>query len=85
MQRARSTDTSSALHILQMIITNDTRISESSNGSHNVCLSACEVEKIKGSSIVTFFTKNLKRDPLEIQHPKFENSSLSLMVSVHER
>ena len=28
---------------------------------------------------------NLKRDPLEIQHPKFENSRLGFIESVHER
>ena len=28
---------------------------------------------------------NLKRDPLEIQHPKFENSRLGLIKTVHER
>ena len=28
---------------------------------------------------------NPKRDPLEIQHPKFENSSLGFTESVHER
>ena len=27
----------------------------------------------------------LKRYPLEIQHPKFENSSLGLIETVHER
>ena len=26
-----------------------------------------------------------KKDPLEIQHPKFENSRLSFIESVHER
>ena len=30
------------------------------------------------------FVNNLKRDPLEIQHPKFESSRLSLIESVHE-
>ena len=30
-------------------------------------------------------TDNLKRDPLEIQHPNFEKSKLGLIVSVHER
>ena len=28
---------------------------------------------------------NLKRDPLEIQHPKFENSRLGFTEPVHER
>ena len=28
---------------------------------------------------------NLKKDPLEIQHPKFENSRLDLTESVRER
>ena len=28
---------------------------------------------------------NLKRDPLETQHPKFENSRLGFIESVHER
>ena len=28
---------------------------------------------------------SLKGDPLEIQHPKFENSRLGLIESVHER
>ena len=29
-------------------------------------------------------SNNLKIDPLEIQHPKFENSTLDLIESVHE-
>ena len=28
---------------------------------------------------------SVKRDPLEIQHPKLENSRRSFIVSVHER
>ena len=34
-----------------------------------------------------YFTtmNNLKRDPLEIQHPKFENSRLGFIESVHKR
>ena len=35
--------------------------------------------------IKTSETNNLKGDPLEIQHPKFENSRLGLTESVHER
>ena len=35
--------------------------------------------------IKTSESNNLKRDPLEIQHPKFENSRLGLIESVHER
>ena len=31
------------------------------------------------------YTYNLKRDPLEIQHSNFENSTLGLFESVHER
>ena len=36
---------------------------------------------------VSFFSTydNLKGDPLEIQHPKFENSRLGLIESVRER
>ena len=30
------------------------------------------------------FQYNLKRDHLEIQHPKFENSRLGFIESVHE-
>ena len=35
--------------------------------------------------IKTSESNNLKGDPLEIQHPKFENSRLGLIESVHER
>ena len=35
--------------------------------------------------IKTSESNNLKGDPLEIQHPKFENSRLDLTESVHER
>ena len=35
--------------------------------------------------IKTFESNSLKGDPLEIQHPKFENSRLGLIESVHER
>ena len=35
--------------------------------------------------IKTSQSNNLKGDPLEIQHPKFENSRLGLIESVHER
>ena len=28
---------------------------------------------------------NLKRQPLEIQYPKFENNKLGLIESIHER
>ena len=40
---------------------------------------------IKGLPVVikTSESNNLKRDPLEIQHPKFENSRFGL--TVHER
>ena len=31
------------------------------------------------------FTNNLKRDPLEIQHPTFKNIRLGFIESVHER
>ena len=31
------------------------------------------------------YLNNLKRDPLDIQHPKFENSRLGLIESVYER
>ena len=34
---------------------------------------------------VTLHLDNLKRDPLETQHPKFENSRLGFIESVHER
>ena len=30
-------------------------------------------------------SNSLKGDPLEIQHPKFENNRLGLIESVHER
>ena len=42
---------------------------------------------IKGLTVVikTSESNDLKGDPLEIQHPKFENSRLSLIESVHER
>ena len=30
-------------------------------------------------------SNNQKKDPLEIQHPKFENNRLSFVESVHER
>ena len=35
--------------------------------------------------IKTSESNNLKGDHLEIQHPKFENSRLGLIESVHER
>ena len=35
--------------------------------------------------IKTSESNSLKGDPLEIQHPKFENSRLGLIESVHER
>ena len=35
--------------------------------------------------IKTSESKSLKGDPLEIQHPEFENSRLGLIESVHER
>ena len=35
--------------------------------------------------IKTSESNSLKGDPLEIQHPKFENSKLGLIESVHER
>ena len=35
--------------------------------------------------IKTSESHNLKGDPLEIQHPKFETSRLGLIESVHER
>ena len=35
--------------------------------------------------IKTSDSNNLKGDPLEIQHPKFENSRLGLTESIHER
>ena len=35
--------------------------------------------------IETSESNNLKGDPSEIQHPKFENSRLCLIESVHER
>ena len=35
--------------------------------------------------IKTSESNNLKGDPLEIQHPKFENSRFGLIESVHER
>ena len=35
--------------------------------------------------IKTSESNNLKEDPLEIQHPKFENSRLGLIQSVHEK
>ena len=35
--------------------------------------------------IKTSESNNLKEDPLEIQHPKFENSRLGLTESIHER
>ena len=35
--------------------------------------------------IKTSESNNLKGDPLEIHHPKFENSRLGLIESVHER
>ena len=35
--------------------------------------------------IKTCQSNNLKGDPLEIQHPKFEKSRLDLIESVHER
>ena len=42
---------------------------------------------IEGFPVVikTSESNNLKGDPLEIQHPKFENSRLGLIESVHER
>ena len=42
---------------------------------------------IKGLPVVikTSESNNLKGDPLEIQHPNFENSKLGLTESVHER
>ena len=35
--------------------------------------------------IKTSESNSLKGDPLEIQHPKFENSRIGLIESVHER
>ena len=35
--------------------------------------------------IKTSESNSLKGEPLEIQHPKFENSRLGLIESVHER
>ena len=35
--------------------------------------------------IKTSESNSLKGDPLEIQHPKFEDSRLGLIESVHER
>ena len=35
--------------------------------------------------IKTSESNSLKGDPLEIQHPKFENSRLGLIASVHDR
>ena len=35
--------------------------------------------------IETSESNKLKGDPLEVQHPKFENSRLGLTESVHER
>ena len=32
-----------------------------------------------------FHMNNMKRDPLETQHPEFENSRLGFIESVHER
>ena len=40
---------------------------------------------LKPVVIKTSESNSLKGDPLEIQHPKFENSRLSLIESVHER
>ena len=42
---------------------------------------------IKGLPVVikTSESNNLKEHPLEIQHPKFENSRLGLTESVHDR
>ena len=42
---------------------------------------------IKALSVMiqTSDSNNLKGDPLEIQHPKFENSRLGLTESIHER
>ena len=34
---------------------------------------------------VIVLQNNLKRDPLETQHPEFENSRLGFIESVHER
>ena len=42
---------------------------------------------IKGLPVVIKISEsnNLKGDPFEIQHPKFENSTLGLIEYVHER
>ena len=42
------------------------------------------VDKNVDVAICLFYLNNLKRDPLEIQHPKFENSRLGFTESVHE-
>ena len=52
------------------------------------CLSKQSTQNvIKALPVVikTSESTNLKGDPLEIQHPKFENSRLGLIESVHER
>ena len=50
-------------------------------------LSKSTLNVIKALPVVieTSESNNLKEDPSEIQHPKFENSRLCLIESVHER
>ena len=65
------------------------------NLSVNICFapSLCKYENMKCTFCITLtlyvsadvYLNNLKRDPLDIQHPKFENSRLGLIESVHKR
>ena len=43
------------------------------------------VIKVLPVVIKTSESNSLKGEPLEIQHPKFENSRLGLIESIHER
>ena len=64
---------------------------------HSCCIRSFEsfdyvhelIRKIPRATVYPLYTKSplnsLKRYPLEIQHPKFENYSLGLIESVHER
>ena len=39
----------------------------------------------RANSVDITVLNNLKKDPLKIQHPNFENSRLGFIESVHER